>query len=73
MPALKSVCLILGGRAFVSRADWHSGRLDLRAYTKAGKPRFRRGWLSPLYISRCLTIDSIGELHAATTQQEPKP
>jgi len=60
-PAVMSVSLILGGSLYVSREEWASGALSLRAYTKAGKPRNRRGSPSPLYVGRCLTIDSIGE------------
>ena len=60
------VSFILGGSAYVSRAEWDSGAVSLRAYTKAGKPRNRRARYRgeetpPLIVSRCLTIDAIGE------------
>lgn len=65
-PAVRHVSLILGGHAYVTCADWEAGKLDLRAHTKAGKPRdkrrrYRGETPQPLFISRCLTIDSIGE------------
>lgn len=60
------VSFILGGSAYVSRAEWESGAVSLRAFTKAGKPRNRRARYRgeatpPLFISRCLTINAIGE------------
>lgn len=66
---VRSVSFILGGSGYVSRADWDAGLLSLRAHTKAGKPRNRRVLYrgetpQPLFFSRCLTIDSIGENRA---------
>ncbi len=60
------VTFILGGAAYVSRADWATGAHSLRAYTKAGKPRTRRARYRgeetpPLLVGRRLTIESIGE------------
>ncbi|USN14380.1 hypothetical protein KABACHOK_05670 [Brevundimonas phage vB_BpoS-Kabachok] len=60
-PAVEQVSFILGGSTYVSRAELASGSLSLRAYTKAGKPRNRRGSDLPLLVSRCLLIESIGE------------
>lgn len=64
--AVIPVSFILGGSTYVSRAEWEAGALTLRAHTKAGKPRNRRARYRgevtpPLTISRCLTIDAIGE------------
>lgn len=54
------VTFILGGGAYVSAADWASGAVSMRAYTKRGKPRNRRGSSLPLWIGRRLTIEDIG-------------
>lgn len=58
---LIEVSHILGGTSFISQADWNSGALSLRTYTKAGKPRNRRCSSLPLYVSRALTVEAIGE------------
>lgn len=62
--AIRHVSFILGGAAYVSREAWDRGDLGLRALTKRGKPRNRRGSDMPLMVSRCLTIDAIGERRA---------
>lgn len=54
MRNLVEVALTLGGHAYVNRSELESGSASLRAYTKAGKPRNRRGSSMPLYIGRAL-------------------
>lgn len=59
-PAVKRVTFILGGSTYVNLAEWQGGAHSLRAHTKAGKPRNRRGTDLPLLVGRCLLIESIG-------------
>jgi hypothetical protein len=49
-----SVALTLGGSVFVSRAALAAGDPGLRVYTKAGKPRNRRGSSLPMGTGRAL-------------------
>lgn len=53
---LECVALTLGGSCYVSRAALEAGSHSLRCYTKAGKPRFRRGSFTPLYTGPALLI-----------------
>lgn len=59
---LAHVALTLGGSAHVNRAELEVGAVSLRAYTKSGRPRFRRGSTLPLYIGAAL-------IHPAYTRQ----
>lgn len=51
---LTQIALTLGGHAYVSRADLEAGAVSLRAYTKSGQQRFRRGSTLPVYIGAAL-------------------
>ncbi len=53
---LECVALTLGGTCHVSRAALAAGSHSLRCYTKAGKPRYRPGTLTPLYTGPALLI-----------------